>query len=379
MPDMKDMLGDLEEPTYKEPEKKGAPVLDMDDLDSLLGETPAVWGGTEEKKGAPVLEEQVTLDDPSGSWHEEKHGAPVLDEAPELGEVSYTETKKKDDAALSADMDDLLGGDEGAYDAVGEFCRKLQFDEHLKQTFMGLDAEKQQQIVQMRASQLGITPPQIPNELRPKAEEALPDAEEVQLEEAPEQEEYVPNFKDEDLERIKEESKKPQKYVPPPVEMTEEKKKENIRIMNQFREEREKEQAHKGFIQLIILTVVGIIGAAAFSIFFSGAFGLGYKLESELGWLGAVKTYAPLLGIVMGISGLLLALPIPQLKGITKFFFGVGFVLSIFPGVMLLIQKDGNMVLNGILFALSIVCLGAVVITMSISDAINMYNKHGNS
>lgn len=382
MPDEKDILGGSEGTAYQEPEKKGAPILDLEDLEGLLGDTPEVWGGAAEKKGAPVLEEQVQLDDPEQSWHEEKRGAPVLDEAPELGEVgSYTQAEQKHEPVLEGSMDDLLGGGgPEVYDEVAEFCKKLQFDDNLKATFMGLDAEKQQQIVEMRAGQLGIPAPMIPNAMRPKAEEALPEAEDVQLEEAPEPEEYVPQFKDEDLERIKEESKKPQRYVPPPVEMTEEKKRENVRIMNELREEREKELAKKGFVQLIILTVVGLIGAVAFGMFFAGAFGLGYKMEEELGWMHYIKDYAPILAIAMGISGLLLALPVPQLKGITKFFYGLSFVLSIFPGVMLLIQKEpGHGALNGILYGLAVLCCGAVVITMSISEAIHMYNKHGNS
>lgn len=379
MPDLNDILGETPEVWTGSEEKKGAPVLDMDDLGALLGDEPQVWGGAEEKKGAPVLEEQVLLDEPEQTWQEQKLGAPLLGEAPELDAPVYTQESRKDGPQLESSVDDLLGGEPEVYDEVADFCRKLQFDDALTEKFKTLDAEKQQQIVTMRAQQLGIPAPMIPNGLRPKVEEALPDAADVALEEAPQTEEYVPSFKDEELERIKEESKKPQRYVPPPVEMTEEKKKENVRIMNQLREEREKELAHKGFIQLIILTVVGVIGAAAFAIFFSGAFGLGYKQESDFAWLGTVKSIAPVAGVVMGISALALAAPVPQLKGLTKFLFGLGFVLSLFPGIWLLIQKDGNGALNGLFFGLSAVCTLAVVVVMSTSDGIAMYNKHGNS
>ena len=41
----------------------------------------------------------------------------------------------------------------------------------------------------------------------------------------------------------------------------------------------------------------------------------------------------------MGISSLLLALPVPSLKGISKFAFSIGFLLSLFPGIPMLIQK----------------------------------------
>ena len=137
--------------------------------------------------------------------------------------------------------------------------------------------------------------------------------------------------------------------------------------------------AHKGFIQLIILTVVGVVGAIAFACFFSGAFGLGYKQEADFAWLSTVKSIAPIAAVVMGISALVLAAPVPQLKGITKFLFGLGFVLSLFPGIPLLIQKDGNMPLNGLLLGASVICCLAVVVVLSTSDGITQYNKYGNS
>lgn len=379
MPDNDNLLGETPEVWTGNDEKKGAPVLDMDDLGSLLGEEPQVWGGNEQKKGAPVLEEQVLLDEPAQTWNEQKLGAPVLDEAPVLDDPgSYVPQEKKADLQLEGSMDDLLGGgDPATYDAVAEFCQKLQFDDALKAKFQTLDAEQQVQIVNMRSQQLGIPAPMIPNELRPKVQEALPEAADVQLEEAPETEEYVPSFQDQDLERIKEESKKPQKYTPPPVELTEEKKKENIRLMNQLREEREKELARKGFKQLLIMTAVGLVGALAFSFFFMDTFGNGYK--QEFGWLKTVEGIAPIVGVVMAISALVLAAPVPQLKGITKFFYGVGFVLSLIPGIPLLIQKDGSGGISGLLLALSAICCAAVVVVLSTSDGVNAYNKHGNS
>jgi hypothetical protein len=281
---------------------------------------------------------------------------------------------------LDANMDDLLGGGEPeAYDEVAVFCQRLQFDDALKETFSKLDAEKQQQVVEMRAGQLGIPAPMIPNALRPKVEDNLPEAEDVQLEEAPEPEEYVPQFKDEDLERIKEESKKPQRYVPPQVELTEEKKQENRRIMNELREEREHELAKKGFKELIILTVIGVIGAVAFGLFFSGMGPFAFKEDfAANGIMSAVKSAAPIVAVVMGISALILALPVKQLKGITKLAFGVGTLLSLFPGIPMLIQKS-NVAASAIVFVLSLGCCAAVLVVLSISEGINMYNKHGNS
>ena len=381
MPDNDNLLGDTPEVWSGNEEKKGAPVLDMDDLEGLLGETPQTWGGNDQKLGAPELEEQVVLDDPGQTWNDQKLGAPVLEEQVQLDAPnSYTPEDKRGDVQLEGSMDDLLGGNEpAAYDAVAEFVQRLQFDDVLLEKFKTLDAEQQQQVTAMRAQQLGIPAPMIPNELRPKPAEALPEAADVALEEAPQTEEYKPTFEDEDLKRIKEESKKPQKYTPPPMELTEEKKKENIRIMNELREERERELAHKGFIQLIILTVVGVIGAVAFSIFFSGAFGLGFKETlAENGFFSTVQKYAPYVGIFMGLSALPLAAPVPQLKGITKLLFVIGFLLSLFPGLPLLIQKDGNMVVNAILIVVSLACSLAVVFVLSTSEGITQYNKHGN-
>ena len=160
------------------------------------------------------------------------------------------------------------------------------------------------------------------------------------------------------------------------MELSEEKKQENRRIMNELREEREKEQAKKGFVQLIILTVVGVIGAAAFAIYFSGGFGLGYKQEEEVTWFNTVKNIAPIIGVIMGVSALPLAAPVKQLKGITKLLFTIGFILTLMPGIPLLSQKEGG-ALNGVFFGLSAICCLAVVVTLSVSDGINMYNKHG--
>lgn len=381
MPDNDNLLGETPEVWTGSEEKKGAPVLDMADLDDLLGDEPQVWTGDTQRKGAPVLEDEVLLDEPNQSWNDQKLGAPVLDEQVQLDTpgASYVQESPKGDVQLDVSADDLLGGESAAYDEVAEFCQRLQFDDNLKATFMQLDAEKQQQVVEMRAGQLGIPAPMIPNALRPKAEESLPEAADVQLEEAPQPEEYVPQFKDEELERIKAESKKPQRYVPPQVELTAEKKKENIRIMNELREEREREQAHKGFITLIILTVIGVIGAACFSVYLAGMFGLGYKPEVAESWMSKVTAFAPILGVIMGVSALVLAAPVPPLKGIAKFLFGLGFVLTLFPGIPLLSQKDGSGAVNGVLLGVSAICCLAVVVVLSVSDGVNMYNKHGNS
>ena len=363
MPDNDNLLGETPEVWTGNEEKKGAPVLDESDLAGLLGDEPQVWTGNAQQKGAPVLEEQVVLDDPSAA----------------AAYAAQAAAPKHEDL-LQADAGDLLGGSEPeAYDEVAEFCRRLQFDETLKATFMTLDAEKQQQIVEMRAGQLGVPAPMIPNALRPKAEEALPEASDVQLEEAPEPEEYVPQFKDEDLERIKEESKKPQKYTPPPMELTEEKKKENRRIMNELREERERELAKKGFVQLIILTAVGAVTAICFGLFFSGIGVFGFKPDFESnGIMSAVESAAPIVAIVMGLSALLLALPVPQLKSLTKFAFSIGFILSLFPGIPMLIQKE-KVGISAAIFVPALIGALAVVVVMSTSDAINAYNKHGNT
>jgi hypothetical protein len=380
-----DMLGGLEEPTYKEQEKKGAPSLDAADLEGLLGETPAVWEESSARRGAPTVEEPVELDSPAQqTWTEEKHGAPQV-EAPELDAGSYTQAASgHEELQMDTNAEDLLGSAAQSYDPVAEFCEKLKLDDALKKTFIGLPAEKQQQITEMRAGQLGIAVPKIPKELRApepvSPQEALPAEEEIVLEEAPKPEAYVPKFKDEDLERAKEEAKKPKAYTPPQKEMTEEQKMESRRLMGQLREEREHELAHKGFMQLILLTVLGIIAAVAFSLFFSGAFGLGYKMEDELGWMAYVKNYAPYYGAAMGLSALLLAAPIPQLKGLTKFLHGLGFVLMLFPGIPLLIQKEeGHAALNGLFFGAALVLSGVVVFVLTTSDGIHMYNKHGNS
>ncbi len=388
MPDLNDMLEGLDTPSYIPEEKKGAPQIEAPALDDILAPPPAAWTPQNaEKKGAPVVDEPVLLDDPAPTtWKKtEQKGAPdveapVLDDTPSYTAKPVSKPEPLPDAAsLEAD----ILGDAAAYNPVEEFYQKLKFTDDLKAAFSTLDAEKQMQVVEMRAKQMGIPVPGIPTELRPKLAAPAPQdaAEEpVVLEEAPKPAAYVPKFKDEDLERAKEEAKKPQKYTPPPMEMTDEKRRENRRIMNELREEREKEAAKKGLKQLIVLAILGVICAVAFSVFISGAFGLGYKdVLEEQGFMNIVKQYAPYLGIALGLCSAVIFAPLPFIRGLAKLLNGVTFVLTLFPGIPLLIQKDGNMPVNAALFAVAAALSGFGFISLVTSDKIRMYDKHGNS
>lgn len=393
MPDNLEGLSGFEQPTYTQPEKKGAPQIEAPELDDILAPPPAAWTQNTEKKGAPVVDEPVLLDDPAPVWQSEQKGAPQVD-APVLLEepTAYTaQPKTQAPAPELPSAADILGDDTAAYDPVEEFYQKLNFTDELKAAFAGLDAEKQMQVTEMRAKQMGIPVPAVPRELRPKleqpampadaGEESAAEAEAPVLEEAPKPQAYVPKFKDEDLERAKEESKKPQKYTPPPqTEMTDEQKKESRRIMNELREEREKEAAKKGFKQLILLSVLGVVAGLAFWLFVSGAFGAGYKMEEELGWMAFVKNYGGYLGGATILVSALLVAPIPAVRSFGKFLNGLTFVLCLFPGIPLLIQKEaGNGLLNGLLFAAALVCSGLCAFILTTSENISMYNKHGNS
>ncbi|MBR1554680.1 MAG: hypothetical protein IJ644_04720 [Oscillospiraceae bacterium] len=364
MPDLDDVLGTLEEPTYQETEKKGAPKLDDADLAGLLDDEPAVWSGNEQKRGAPVLDTQNLLDEPEQTW-QQQNPAP------------------SHDALLNAADADLLSDEPAAYDPVEEFCQRLQFDENLRQAFVNLDAEKQMQVVNMRAQALGIPAPMIPNELRPKAPAPVEESAEEQamLEDAPETEEYVPQFKDEDLERAKREAAQPRKEPLPQMELSEEEKQANRRRMAQEREEREREQAKKGFKTLVMLTFVGIIGAVAFCLYFSNLFGVGNKLveAGEEGFALKVKSIAGYVGAVFGIGSLLLAAPVPQLKSLCKFIDIIAFVMMLFPGVPLLMQTEGGGAIVVILFVVALVACGFSAFTLMTNDDIQKYNKYGNS
>lgn len=382
MPEFDGLTG-LENPTYTAPEKKGAPQVEAPVLDGL--EAPTWNAGTQTKLGAPQVEEPVLLDDPAPAWQAEKKGAPQI-EAPVLDDMPVNAAPKTTTAPLpsAADLQADILGDSGAYDPVEEFYGKMQFTPELKTAFAGLDAEKQVQVVEMRAKQMGIPVPPIPRELRPKLEAPAPsegDApQDVVLEEAPKPQAYVPKFKDEDLERAKEESKKPQKYTPPVQEMTEEKRRENVRIMNQLREERERESAKKGQRLLIVLSILGVIAGVAFTLFISGAFGAGYKMEEELGLLKFAKEYGMYVGVVAAAGSLMLALPLPAIRSFMKFIHGLSFVLMLFPGIPLLIQKEaGHGLLNGLLYAAALLLSGACCFVMTTSEHISMYDKYGNS
>ena len=365
MPDLDDVLGTLEEPTYQETEKKGAPKLDDADLAGLLDDEPAVWSGNEQKRGAPVLDTQNLLDEPEQSWQ--------------------SQTPAHDSGPVIENAEDLLADDSASsYDPVEDFCQRLQFDENLKQAFVNLDAEKQMQVVKMRSDALGIPAPMIPNELRPKAPAPTEDAsagEQAMLEDAPETEEYVPQFKDEDLERAKREATQPRKEPLPQMELSEEEKQANRRRMAQEREEREREQAKKGFKTLIMLTFVGIVGAVAFCLYFSNLFGVGNKLmeAGEEGLALKIKSIAGYVGAVFGLGSLLLAAPVPQLKGFCKFIDIIAFVMMLFPGVPLLMQTEGGGAVVVILFVVALASCGFSAVTLMTNDDIQKYNKYGNS
>ena len=363
MPDLDDMLDGFEEPTYQETEKKGAPKIDAADLAGLLDDEPAVWTGNDQKRGAPVLDTQNLLDEPEQTWQNQ---TPAPDHS----------------ALLNAAENDLLGEEPAVYDPVEEFCQKLQFDENLKLAFVNLDAEKQMQVVKMRADALGIPAPMIPNELRPKApspsEENAEEA--AMLEDAPETEEYVPQFKDEDLERAKREAAQPRKEPLPQMELSEEEKQENRRRMAQEREEREREQARKGFRTLIGLTIIGIVGAVAFCLFFSNLFGLGNKLteSGEGGLVVKLKGVAGYVGAVFGIGSLLLAAPVPALKGLCKLIDIIAFGMMLFPGIPLLIQTEGGGAVLVVLYAAAIFACGYSAVSLITNENIEKYNKYGN-
>lgn len=393
MPDnnnINDVISGLGETSYIPQEKKGAPQVEAPVLDDILAPPPAAWTGNAEKLGKPKVDEPVLLDDPAQTtWQNAsaKLGKPQI-EAPQLDDgTSYTQQQTSapqvnpDLERARAAAASLLDDAPAAYDPVEEFYQKLQFTDDLKAAFGQLPADKQQQVVEMRAGQLGIAVPKIPKQLLPEppAEEKV-SAEDVVLEEAPEVKEYVPTFQDQDLERIKEESKKPQKYTPPPVEMTEEQKKEGRRIMNELREDREREQAQKGFKILILLAVLGVVGAVCLTMFFSGAFGLGYTLEDELGWMKMIKDNAIYVGVIMGIGSVLLVAPVPQLKSVVKLVDCVCTILMLFPGVPMLIQKaPGHGLLNGILYAAALGIAGFSAFSLITNENIEMYNKHGNA
>ena len=246
-------------PTAKKDGPTGVSAPVLDDM--------ASFGSDTEKKGAPTGVSAPVLDD-NIPYVSEKKGAPTGVTAPVLDDASVPYTQEK----LVLSDEDIIGG----------------LTPELKARFDALPADKQQQIIDMRRTQLGAVAPPVqvtapvldednytppPKTEEPKQPEA-PVAAPI-LDDEPEPPKYQPKYVDEDLERAKAEASK--KAVAAQLVSEQKDSKESLRMMLELKEEARQREAEKGFKICIVLAVVGVISAIAFYLLYSGQLGLDYK------------------------------------------------------------------------------------------------------
>ncbi len=346
-------------------EKKGAPTgvsaPVLDDMDNFGSYDSG-------KKGAPTGVSAPVLDDMNDYSYENKKGAPSGVTAPVLEENSYTSAPQK----LVMSDEDIVAG----------------LSAEQRQVFDTLPAEKQQQIIEMRRTQLGAEAPAptvnapvldednyVPP---PKKEEPVRPSEPITapvLDDEPEQTEYVPKFGDKNLEKIKEEAKK--KAVSSQLVSNQKDEKESLRMMIQLKEERRAEMAEKGFKIAIILAVIGVIGSAAFYLLYSGSLGLEYKdgLSGIANVISSSSLYLALAGV---ISGILIVSGLGFAKSLASFVYLVLGIVQLFPGLPMIPQHEGSMGLVIVLYVVAFVCTVGVFVTLSASECVGAFFNRKN-
>lgn len=365
------------EPKKEGPQGVAAPVLDDMDFvqyDSKKGDPTGVsapilddmadFGSYDSgKKGAPTGVSAPVLDDMNDYSYEDKKGAPTGVSAPVLEENTYTASPQK----LILSDEDIIAG----------------LSPEQKQMFDTLPAEKQQQIIDMRRTQLGAEAPApvlsapvldednyVPP---PKKEEPVQPAEPISapiLDEEPEQAEYVPKFGDKNLEKIKEEAKK--KAVSSQLVSNQKDEKESLRMMIQLKEERRAEMAAKGFKICIVLAVLGIIGSVAFYLLYSGSLGLDYK-DGMSGIANVIKESSLYFALAGVVTGLLTVSGLEFAKSLASFVYLVLGIVQLFPGLPMFPQHNGNMGLVAVLYAVAFICTVGVFVTLSASECVGAF------
>lgn len=348
---------DYSAPAEKKTGPQGVAVPVLDDIEYAA---PTAKKGGPEGVSAPVLD---SMDSYTPNYSEKK-GAPANVSAPVLDDNTYSTAPKKD-----------ILSDEAIIEG---------FSEEQKAMYDKLPPEKQKQIIDMRRTQLSqqrdtapvtapvldednYTPPPKKEEKKPEAPISAPI-----LDEEPEAPKYVPKFVDEDLEKAKQEAKK--KAVSSQLASNQKDEKESLRMMLELKAEREEQMAKKGFKIVIVLVVLGLAAAAAFFLLYSGQLGLAYK-DGLSGISSIIEGSALYIALVAGVIPLTLLTGMNGLKSLTSFVYLLFGIIQFFPGVGMLPQHEGSMVIAGVLYAVSLICTIAVFVTLSASECVGQFFK----
>ena len=360
----------LDDIDYSSPAQKNsgpvgvsAPVLD--DIEYVA---PAAKKGDPTGVSAPVLDD---MDDYTPSYGAKK-GAPTGVTAPVLDDDSYSYTApnpKPEPQILIMSDEDIING----------------LTPELKIAFDKLPADKQQQIIEMRRTQLGAQapPPVISAPVLdednytppPKKEERPQPVSELKapvLDDEPAPAKYVPKFVDEDLERAKKEGAK--KAVSASLVSEQKDSKESLRMMLELKEQQRAELAKKGQKLTLIVALLGLVATAAFYLLYSGSLGLDYK-GGMTGISHTMSESALYIAMAMGISGLTLITGFGFFKSIASLIYVLSAIAQLFPGAPMIPQHEGSMGLVCVLYAVSLICTIGVIVMLSASEAVGLYFK----
>lgn len=324
------------------------------------------------KKGAPKGVTAPVLDDMDSPYIEKnaRKGAPSGISAPVLDDMSSYTPKEKKSAPKYLNDEQIIE----------------KFSAEQKQQFYILPDDKKKMVLDYTRKQLGV-----PLEPEPELKTpVLDEPDEIQtfekpvhnldydepltapvLDEAPETPEYVPKFANDDIEKIKQEAKK--EAVKSQLEPNQKDQKESLRMMKELREQRERADAEKGFKLTIITAIIGCISAVLFSLFAGGKFmNLAYKAETGK-LTDVVSQYSLYISIAVGICSFLLITGIKAFKSIATTIFMLFTIILIFPGIIMLTQKDGSMGINAVLYALSIIGSGYTFFSLTSNNKISLF------
>ena len=352
------------------PKKEGptgvaAPVLD--DIDYVA---PTAKKGGPTGVSAPVLDDMDSYVPPAS----QKKGAPTGVSAPVLDDDGYTPYTAP---AAPNEPEVLVMSDQEIIDGLSP---------EQKAMFENLPTEKQQQIIEMRRSQLGAVAPEpvVPAAILddedayvppPKKEEPEKPAEPLTapvLDAEPEPPKYVPKFVDEDLERAKREGAK--KAVSSQLVSEQKDSKESLRMMLELKDQLRREQAAKGFKVVLVLAAIGLIGTVCFYLLYSGALGLDYK-DGVSGFANVVKDSAMYIALAMGIGAVGLVSGLGFFKSIGSLVYLLSGIIQVFPGIIMIPQHEGSMAKIVLLYAIALVSTVAVFFGLAGNESVGLFFK----
>lgn len=363
-------------PTVKKEGPTGVSAPVLDEIDSYTQPTA--------KKGAPTGVSAPILDDDIPYYDNSKKGAPTGITAPVLDDdMPYqSSTPKGAPTGVSAPIldDNAINIQEKLILSDEDIINGLTPD--LRARFEQLPPEKQQQIIDMRRTQLGAAAPApeitapildednyIPPPKPVKTEPSAPITAPI-LDDEPEPPKYQPKFVDEDLERAKAEGAK--QAVSSQLTSDQKDSKESLRMMLQLKEEARQREAAKGFKITIFLSIIGVISAVAFFLLYSGQLGLGYKNGLE-GFNKIIEGSSLYIAAAVGVFSLSLLTGIKGLKSFTSFILLLFGIIQFFPGLPMLPQHEGNTALKVALYVVSLAGTVVVFFMLSGSESVGQF------